>query len=515
MLWNTPLIQCLANSCWVCLGATGLAMILGGSLAALTTCFRVPFGRSLSVCMLSLILVPVYVQATAWSAGFGVQGWFKLSQVAAATSPVRAIASVIWIHGTACAPICFLFCALGIRRSMDLSVRQALLDFGPWFAATRVILPKAWPWCLAGCLWTVAMVGNDMVVTNLFQLPTLTETVYQQIQFNELHWSTLLAACIMPGMIASVAVICYALFPDILKGELSSDDASQWDALALIGPMRWVASWLAFVIVMIVAILPLLSLIVKAGWRARVVDGELQRDWSLRVLIHSFGQITNFSNELSWSIQLSLYSSCVAILVAVALLLAMEVIPASGMSIGLLRSRSGDRGKCRNVLLLAGMFFLLSTPGPLVNLTVLQLLHRPNSDLLAFLTDQTLLGPIVAMQSRCLPLAFGILWLAKTRFAVRNNLTLRLDQGLPWKDRLWVWATAMRIPGVYAFAVSVFVSFADLSTYLLVQPPGVTTVAMRMFDLLHYGVKNQEAALALALAMVSMAITYRLLAKVR
>jgi ABC-type Fe3+ transport system permease subunit len=44
------------------------------------------------------------------------------------------------------------------------------------------------------------------------------------------------------------------------------------------------------------------------------------------------------------------------------------------------------------------------------------------------------------------------------------------------------------------------IAFGDLASYLLVQPPGVTTVAMRMFELLHYGIRNREASLALLLS---------------
>lgn len=51
--------------------------------------------------------------------------------------------------------------------------------------------------------------------------------------------------------------------------------------------------------------------------------------------------------------------------------------------------------------------------------------------------------------------------------------------------------------------ISFTLAFGDLSSYLLVQPPGVTTIAMRMFDLLHYGTKNREAALALFLALLT------------
>jgi len=91
------------------------------------------------------------------------------------------------------------------------------------------------------------------------------------------------------------------------------------------------------------------------------------------------------------------------------------------------------------------------------------------------------------------------LWLARERFENRNKRLLELDLGLPYMTRAWVLFKAMAKPIAVAFAIAFFVAFADLSSYLLVQPAQVTTVAMRMFDLLHYGINSRESGLALAL----------------
>jgi len=136
-------------------------------------------------------------------------------------------------------------------------------------------------------------------------------------------------------------------------------------------------------------------------------------------------------------------------------------------------------------------------------LMIIALLDRREPAWVGFLTDRTLIGPILALQSRCLPIVFGVLWLAKKRFTTNNDRLLQLDKGLPYLSRTWILLKAMLNPLVVALVVAFFVSFADLSSYLLVQPPQVTTVAMRMFDLLHYGIKNRESGLALTLVIAS------------
>jgi ABC-type Fe3+ transport system permease subunit len=78
---------------------------------------------------------------------------------------------------------------------------------------------------------------------------------------------------------------------------------------------------------------------------------------------------------------------------------------------------------------------------------------------------------------------------------------LRLEHNLPWQARWYLWIRYSQWGWIIALMIGFSVAFGDLASYLLVQPPGVTTIAMRMFDLLHYGTKNREAGLAVALAM--------------
>lgn len=468
----------------VCLGTTALATLLGLSLALLTVCFRVPMHRWMSTIVLSLILIPIYVQATAWSAGFGVQGWFRLSQVSAALSPSTAIASVVWIHAMAATPVCFLLCALGVRRSFDSNCRQALLDFGRWFATFTVLIPKLWPWIAAGAIWTIAMTGNDMVVTNLFQVPTITETVYQQVQFNELNQFAIGQAVSFAIAIGIAVLVLARRFQSRIGGEKTEPTSSGFQAFELRGGPRWLGAVLGWVIVSMVALIPFVNLIVKAGYLATMDNGEIRRSWSASVLVQSIVQSRTFLNEISWSIQLSLYASALSLVLGVAMVGCAKAPWATWLAIGL-------------------MAFLLALPGPIINLLIISLLDRREPAWVGFLADRTLIGPILALQSRCLPIVFGVLWLAKKRFATNNDRLLQLDQGLPYLSRTWILLKAMLNPLVVALVIAFFVSFADLSSYLLVQPPQVTTVAMRMFDLLHYGIKNRESGLALTLVIAS------------
>lgn len=437
----------------------------------------------MSTLVLSLILIPLYVQATAWSAGFGTQGWFRLSQVSAAISPSTAIASVVWIHGIASVPVCFLLCALGLKRSFDSNTRQALLDFGPWYATFRFLVPTLWPWIAAGAIWSIAMTGNDMVVTNLFQVPTLTESVYQQVQFNELNSSSIGLACSFAIAIGIVVLTLVWLLQTRMGGENAGPPApADFQAFELRGVQRSIGALFGWTIVSMVVLIPLANLIVKAGWIATMDKEEIRRSWSPVVLIQSIVQSRTFLNEILWSIQLSLYSSAVA--------LALGIVLAACI-----------RTRWSNCLAIGLMAFLLALPGPIINLIVIGIFDRNEPEWMGYLADRTLCGPILALQSRCLPIVFGVLWLAKERYKKHHERLLQLDMGLPYFTRIWILFKAMVNPLAVALVVAFFVAFSDLASYLLVQPPQVTTVAMRMFDLLHYGIKNRESGLALTLVL--------------
>jgi ABC-type Fe3+ transport system permease subunit len=239
-------------------------------------------------------------------------------------------------------------------------------------------------------------------------------------------------------------------------------------------------------LVSVATLLPLSNLVIKAGWVATSSEEHLERYWSAAAAVQStILSPFAFSDELMWSLELSASSTALAMIVAIA-------------AIYLCRWRWVLVG------IVAVMGFLVASPGPLVNLAVIAMFDWEEPVWVGFLSDRTLVAPIIALQSRCLPIAFAVLGIAMLRFQHRHHTSLQLDRGLPLFARIWILAKGLKGPIMMAAVVVFFVAFAELPCYLLVQPAGVTTVAMRMFELLHYGVKNQEAGLGLFLALASM-----------
>ena len=396
----------------------------------------------------------------------------------------------------AATPVCFLLCAIGLKRSFDANSRQALLDYGPGVAIVYFVIPNLWPWIAACAIWSVAMTGNDMVVTNLFQVPTITETVYQQVQFNDLNKQLIWQSCSFAVFIGMLVLALVGLLQSRMGHESTEHDSqSVYQAFEMQGVVRWLGMMLGWTIVSMVVLIPLANLIVKAGWVATMDSDEIRRRWSPLVMIQSVVQSTSFANEIGWSLQLSLYASGLSFVLGVLLV-------------------GCTRGRWSSWVSIGSMAFLLALPGPIVNLIVISVFDRREPQWIGLLADRTLCGPILALQSRCLPIVFGVLWLAKERFKKNNAGLLQMDKGLPYTTRIWILTQALRQPIAVALVIAFSVSFADLSSYLLVQPPQVTTVAMRMFDLLHYGIKNRESGLALTLVIAAAVPTWWLLHRI-
>ena len=158
-------------------------------------------------------------------------------------------------------------------------------------------------------------------------------------------------------------------------------------------------------------------------------------------------------------------------------------------------------------------------PGPLWGVWTIILLNHPTDSIFAPLTvlyDRTLLSPILVQVARALPLAG--LWMWSQLVSVPQDLLeAARSEGASPMTQLFRIALPLRQAGVAAAAgIALVIAVSELSATLLVVPPGVTPIAVHIFQLLHYGVDDRVAGLVLSvfgtigLAMVGWQIVRRL-----
>jgi iron(III) transport system permease protein len=109
---------------------------------------------------------------------------------------------------------------------------------------------------------------------------------------------------------------------------------------------------------------------------------------------------------------------------------------------------------------------------------------------------------MIVQMMRALPLT--ALWLWSQFTSVPQDLleAARSEGAGPLAQWLRI-ALPLRLPGLAAAAgIALVLAISELSATLLVLPPGVTTISVRIFQLLHYGVDDRVAALALSVFAV-------------
>ena len=150
----------------------------------------------------------------------------------------------------------------------------------------------------------------------------------------------------------------------------------------------------------------------------------------------------------------------------------------------------------------------VATPGPIVGMGLIWLLNRPSPQILGVLYDQSLLAPVLAQQCRLIPLAwllaFGIL--ASISKSSREQAAMDgLGRFAFLRVVIWPQTGALWIVSWLLLAV---LSIGELSSTILVLPPMVTTLSIRLFEMLHFGMRHQDSGLCGALMLFGWVMSF-------
>jgi iron(III) transport system permease protein len=471
LLWNT--FQLAAAVC-------AISLPLGTLVAILLSRTDLPGRKSFGLLLVALLFVPLYLQGGAWEAAFGVQGWWTLQHGGSAW--LVGWRGAVWVHALAATPWVVVIVAVGLRTVEPTLEEAALLDGTALQVFWLVTLRRALPALLIAAVWVVISVAGEMTITDLFQVRTYAEELYTQAAIGE-----------EPGQAAvrMFPAIAWLALPVILFIGLGARQTPTASGLAhlprwvfRLGVGRWF--WLFFVVCVVVTMVavPLSGLVWKSGVVVSQTATGRVRWWSLaKCLQIAAASPMRYRAELAWTLSVSCLSATLAVLAAIG--------PAWW-------SRSSPwRGR----LLLGVTALLLALPGPIVGLALVELLNRPDFPLLNWLYDRSILAPCVALWLRGLPWTILILSAAVRSVpaemlesaAIEGAGVLAMLRSIVLPQR----AMALAIAWLIAFSAAA----GDLATSILVVPPGVTTLAIRIFGLLHYGVEDEVAGICLALTL--------------
>jgi iron(III) transport system permease protein len=96
-----------------------------------------------------------------------------------------------------------------------------------------------------------------------------------------------------------------------------------------------------------------------------------------------------------------------------------------------------------------------------------------------------------------LPYSIAVCYLALHSVPAQLEEIGTLQGYNPVERFLWITFPLARKGFVMAFLLGFVFAFGELNMSLLVIPPGITTIAIRTFTLLHYGVRSDVASCSL------------------
>ncbi len=252
----------VGNSIVVMLGAGVLASLLAMPLGLVLSKLQGRGSSILAGLLTGMMFVPLYIQAGGWNAGFGALGWWTVTQAQASQNLFSGLWAVTWIHAFHAIPWCAWILAVGLTHSPPSHEAQAMLDGGTSNVLLRVWLPNMIRWGCISTLIVACWISGDMVVTNLYRVPTLTEQCYLDLSSGA-DSSRAFYLSMFPPLLLTVALgisfSCTSFITDHVARPSSP-------TLALSRSLS-ISLWPIAILVACIAIFaPLGNLVMKAGW---------------------------------------------------------------------------------------------------------------------------------------------------------------------------------------------------------------------------------------------------------
>ncbi len=486
----------LALNTWLLAGAVVAASVpLGVLLAVLLTRTDLPGRKFFFMLLIGLLFVPLYVQVGAWQAGFGLQGWYMFAY----SGPVLLDGwrGAIWVHAIAALPWVVLIVSAGLRLVERELEEQALLDAPAWQVVRHVTLRRALGSVGAAALWVAVTTSAEMTVTDFFQVRTYAEELYIDIALGgdptTGPWGSAFGifpprsiAAAVPGILPGAMICAWLVVAGcVLMSQLLPAARYAAHGRPFEFPLfawRWPAAFLVAACALLFVALPVGSLAYKAGVVVEQLATQRVRHWSLDKCVEIvLSSPIRYRHEFGWSLSIGALAACAAVIVAFPL------------------TWTARRGGWGMVPALSVAALGLSLPGPVVGLATISLLNRPENSFLARLYDHSILAPWAVQTWRALPLAILVLWpalrslpgevleSAAVEGADLPTILIRIVLPLRARALLGAWLAA--------FAVAL----AELDATVLVVPPGVETLTIHVFNLLHYSVEDRAAGICLTL----------------
>jgi len=478
-LWQFVLPELLINTVWLLLG-TGLGVVvLGVSLAWLTTACHYPGHRFFSWALLLPLALPAYITAFVWLGLFDFSGtlptWLREEFGILTLPPIRSRSGVILVMTLALYPYVYLTARAAFQgQNQRLMEAAQSLGLNRWQAFRRVALPLAWPGIAAGLLLALMETLADFGTVSVFNYNTFTTAIYKA-------WFSLfsLTAASQLASLLIFFVFAVTLFEHHLRARRSHAASARTAAapsrLTLRGYQAWLATGWSALVLFLAFILPVAQIAL----------------WTLEIFTADFdARYLEFARH---SLMLSGLGALLVVALAVALAYAQRRHPIGAM---------------RATTRLATLGYAL--PGAVLAVGIfIPLTWLDNQLIDTFSMSKQILGGTLAVML----LAYCARFLAVGFGPVESGLgqiSHSIDEaaqilGVTGFKRLWrVHLPLLRVPLLTALALTFVDIMKELPITLMTRPFGWDTLAVRVFEMTSEGEWQRAALPAAAILLVGL-----------
>ena len=436
---------------------------IGAGILVATALWRKSAGFSLAVLLLVIALAPVppYIHALTWSSAISVcNQWLAL--LGAAPLPATGWVVSFWVQFVAMLPVAIFLSCIALASVDRTLVEAARMMISDRQVLRAIILPLAAPTLLAAFGILTVLSCTDYSVPSLFGSDTYALDIFATYSSSGSSAGAIITA--IPLLIITLSVMSWCRSGIRRLAQTPNWITGPWHSPPEFTPIVRIAQEGVLALLGIQILVTLFSLILSAGTLSRI------------------GSTIQFS---VYEIQDSLLIAICTILIALPLAFVV--------------SRELLREDFIGSLWWGIILVPLALPAPLIGIGLISLWNNP-----AFAgLYGTFLMPVFASVSRFAPFAAVILFVQirsidkalfdAARIFSRDALHTTLTITVP-----------LLAPGlIIASAVLGALTLGELGATLIVTPPGFGTLAIKIYNYLHYGAAAEVAGLCLVMVIAT------------
>jgi iron(III) transport system permease protein len=458
----------------IAFGTTLMATFLGVATGIVLGLYDIPFRKTL-LCLLSLpFLVPSYVAAIAWvdmlgRAGYVVSLTERTLGYTWSGVTLYSIFGCVWVQSLSLFPLVMVATAVGVHRFDARLLDAAALNVTGWGTVRNIILPTLSPVILTSVTLVFLMALTAFSVPSLLQVAVYPVEIHTQ--FNAFYDVRAAVTQAIPLVVCGALAVFFWSWRVRLSAAWLSGKHRALKRAKPVGHSRWVVPGACWLLVGVSVGAPLFALLIRAQSPATFAE-VFQTAGDEIVVTLATGAVT---------------ATC---LTAFALAIALA-------------ARASRCSRWMGNATLVG--FLVS--GPVVGVGLIRTWNNPVwPDTMSDLVYTSVAMLILATIARFVFFAYR---------AVAANFRAhdpRLDEaaavcGVSLWQRTRHIHVPLLAPGLAAvWALSFVLAVGEVDTAVLVSPPGVTVLPVRLFALMHYGPSRYVAALSLITVVLVLAI---------